>query len=143
MATERKIVVVASGILEDEQDKILFLRRSTKNNSYKGHWQLPEGKMEFGETPQDSLIREVKEETSLDLKNLKLLDVLSLQMTINKFVLRKIENINYHVVRIIYHAHWKGKIVLSADHDEYNWFTPQEARQLPLTPGTEEVIKNI
>lgn len=133
MNIKRKTVIVTSGILKNSKGQILLLKRSTKNNSYRKHWQLPEGKMEFGESPQDSLIREVKEETSFSISNLKLLDVLSLQMAIR--------NINYHIVRIIYQARWKGNIALSPDHDEYNWFTPKEARQLPLTPGTKDVIK--
>jgi 8-oxo-dGTP pyrophosphatase MutT (NUDIX family) len=42
-----------------------LLKRSNRNYSNKGKWQLPEGKMEEQEIPEETLIREIKEETNI------------------------------------------------------------------------------
>lgn len=51
-------------------DKILILRKAV-NTPGEGSWDLPGGRIEDGENPKDALIREVKEETTLDIKNIK------------------------------------------------------------------------
>jgi len=47
-------------------DRILFIKRRTP--VFKGYWALPGGKMEKGETPEEALVREIKEETGLRVK---------------------------------------------------------------------------
>ncbi len=49
----------AGGIIFNTQGQILFIRRASI-------WDLPKGKLEKGETPQDAALREVKEECGLD-----------------------------------------------------------------------------
>lgn len=50
-------------IIEDADGKILFIKRSDN-----GKWGLPAGSPELGESMEDCICREVKEETSLSLK---------------------------------------------------------------------------
>ncbi len=47
----------------------LFMKRKGKHGD--GQWSLPGGKLEFGESIEDCAIREVKEETGLDIKDPK------------------------------------------------------------------------
>jgi len=51
-------------------DKILILRRAA-NTPGEGSWDLPGGMLKENEKPEDGVKREVKEETTLELKNLK------------------------------------------------------------------------
>ena len=51
--------------------KILILKRVRPSSDGLGYWELPGGGLEYGETPHQSLIRELKEETNLDIKILK------------------------------------------------------------------------
>lgn len=60
-----KIVKGAGGIVSNKEGKILFIFRMKK-------WDLPKGKMEKGETPEETSVREVEEETQIN--NLKLGD---------------------------------------------------------------------
>lgn len=53
-----KIVEAAGGLVINKEGKVLFIYR-------RGHWDLPKGKMEEGETKKQSAIREVMEETGL------------------------------------------------------------------------------
>ena len=122
-----KIVVVVSGILKDKSGRILLLKRSASNKSNKGKWQLPEGKMEFGESVQETLEREISEETNLKVAKPKLLTVTTTIM--------KVDTIRYHVVRIVFNVNWKGKIALSKDHSGHQWFKKEELAELNMISG--------
>lgn len=117
-----KIVVLTSGILRNKQDELLLLKRGQNNSSYRGCWQLPEGKMEFGESPEETLRREIKEETDLDVSSMQLGFVTSSLM--------HARGKNYHVVRIVYYLSWQGEIKLSEDHIEFRWASVDRALAL-------------
>lgn len=51
--------------------QILILKRVKPSSDGLGYWELPGGGLEYGETPHQALIRELKEETNLDIKILK------------------------------------------------------------------------
>lgn len=51
--------------------KILTLKRVKPSTDGLGYWEMPGGGLEYGETPHEALIRELKEETNLDIKILK------------------------------------------------------------------------
>lgn len=55
-----------AAIIEFPEDKILLIKRSTI--VFKGFWALPGGRVNSGETVEQALIREVKEETGLDVE---------------------------------------------------------------------------
>lgn len=54
----------ASGVLLTEGDAVLLVRR--KYAPRVGHWCLPAGFMEYGETPESCAVRELREETGID-----------------------------------------------------------------------------
>ena len=51
--------------------KILILKIVRPSSDGLGYWELPGGGLEYGETPHEALIRELKEETGLDIKIIK------------------------------------------------------------------------
>ena len=63
--------IVAKVVLFDEQGKVLFLKRSNYMKKFAGSWDLPGGHIHEGEDLIDGLKREVKEETNLDLDQVK------------------------------------------------------------------------
>ena len=69
-----KIIKVGIGVMIKDDNKILLGHRSAKRKDTGGifepdTWTLPGGKQEYDETVIDTAIREVKEETNLDIKN--------------------------------------------------------------------------
>jgi DNA polymerase len=56
----------AAAIIEFPNDKILLIKRGTQ--VFHGYWALPGGKVEAGETVEDAVIREIKEETGLEIE---------------------------------------------------------------------------
>lgn len=59
--TDKKILLVAACALLDSDNRILLAQRP-EGKSMAGLWEFPGGKVEPGETPEISLIRELKEE---------------------------------------------------------------------------------
>lgn len=79
-ATERyNFTVRVTGVLIEE-DKILLVKQKVND---KRNWSLPGGKAERGETLEQALIREMKEETGLDVEINKLLYICDVAATDN------------------------------------------------------------
>jgi 8-oxo-dGTP diphosphatase len=55
----------STAIIPFPDNKILLIKRNTV--PFKGYWALPGGRMEPGETVEQTIVREVKEETGLDV----------------------------------------------------------------------------
>ena len=55
-----------TAIIEFPNNKILLVKRGTV--IFKGHWALPGGKVDAGETVEQAVVREVKEETGLHVR---------------------------------------------------------------------------
>lgn len=64
------MVVAAMGILYNEEKGLLLEKRTDT-----GEWCTPGGAIELGESLEDALKREIKEETNLDIANPKLFDI--------------------------------------------------------------------
>ncbi|MFC1728144.1 NUDIX hydrolase [Nanoarchaeota archaeon] len=62
---------LTSAVLVVQDGKYLLAERNKEN--YKGYWIIPGGGVKFGETVQEAAIREIKEETNLDVEIIKLI----------------------------------------------------------------------
>jgi len=58
-----------------KEDKVLLIKKA--RGAYTGKYDLPGGKIEFGESPIEALKREIAEETGVSCKNAELIDALS------------------------------------------------------------------
>ena len=126
-------VAVATAIIIDKQGMLLLLKRSNKNKSNKGLWQLVEGKVKVGEKAQDALIREVNEETGLIVCEIRFFGINS--------TIIKMNSKNYNLVRSVFKTEYKGEVKLSSEHSDFKWISPKEALSLPIISGTDEILK--
>lgn len=72
-----KTVKVAAAVICDslkEKNRIFATARGY--GEFKGQWEFPGGKVEAGETPQQALVREIKEELDTDIKVGDLIDTI-------------------------------------------------------------------
>lgn len=109
------------------EEKILLCRLSAQVSGFAGSWTLPGGGIEFGEQPEEAMIREVAEETGLMVVSEGVVDAHSLQ--------REIDGRSMHSIRIVYRARVTGgELCFEKDGttDRCEWFTESEARALPL-----------
>jgi 8-oxo-dGTP diphosphatase len=118
--------IVGVGAVIALQGKILLEQR--KNEPGRGKWSVPGGKVELGETPEQTVIRETKEETGLVVDNPVLIDVVS-QVTLD-------ENgkVKYHFIIIDYFVRLKsGKLEAASDAASLEWVPLGEVENKDLT----------
>ncbi|MFH1916057.1 MAG: NUDIX hydrolase [Nanoarchaeota archaeon] len=113
--------------------KVLVIRRSKHEAYLSGNYELPGGKVDFGEQPEDALKREFLEETGLTIDVKKPYRVFSYISHENK----------RHIVEIVYTVDLKNQpdITLSEEHDDYQWITPTDIDQLPMSDEVKENIR--
>jgi len=107
----------ASKSLIIEDGKYLLLKRSDDVPKYKDHWDFPGGRQEPGETPEQTLIRETKEEINLDVIPDKILKEFDYIFTTDNFAL------HFYIFSV---KSYTGEIKISHEHKEYKWFSPDE-----------------
>ena len=118
-------------VLNDE-GKILIIRRSKTAPSRTLGWDLVGGALEFGEDPTEGALREIKEETGLDVDRIKPFDLVSFP-----------DEKNY-VVMIAFWAKTTGEeIVLSFEHDDHKWITKEEFISLNIDPVFNRFANNL
>jgi ADP-ribose pyrophosphatase YjhB (NUDIX family) len=118
------------------KSKFILIKKS--KGPYKGRWDLPGGKIDFGESPESALERELIEETGLKAKDTKLIDAIGYK--------RETENEILHHVGIIYECETKNIKSLKREPDGNDSFgaevfTRKEVKELKLTPLTKIVFK--
>lgn len=70
---EKKILPVPCAVITNDAGEIYMQRRHDPESPAHGKWELPGGGLEFGESPDQTVLREVKEETNLDVEIVRLL----------------------------------------------------------------------
>ncbi len=123
--------VAVRAIITDEQEQILFLRRQNThyNNS---QWCLPGGKVEFGQTVEEAVIREVAEETSLCC--------LGCRFLFYEDSLPNIENKD-HYINFYFTCRTSGQVVLNDESAAFAWVRLEEMANYALVFGQREAVE--
>ena len=134
MKTQKQIVKRTGviGIIENERGEILVSQRSDPKVP-KAHlkWDVPGGKIEIGETPKQALLREIAEETGLEVKILKRLGK-------PIFPIWELKDSLLHIKLYCYHCRFlNGKLKLG-DHRIKNlkWIKKSEIANFDFLPTT-------
>lgn len=72
----KTVRVVAAVICDSINEKKQIFATARGYGEFKGQWEFPGGKIEEGETPQQALVREIKEELDVDIKVGELIDTI-------------------------------------------------------------------
>ena len=126
--------IVLAGVVFDKQGKALILQRNDNEDIYPGMWELPSGKREFFESSYDSLVREIKEETGLDVKIIQPCSVFEYKIE-KPNEIRDSTQINFIVTSDI------SEVRLSKEHQDYAWISENEVDRYGLSDETKKVIR--
>ncbi len=131
----RRQRIAAYGVCRD--DGRLLLARASSSLTLRGRWFLPGGGVQHGESPEESLVREIEEESGLLVELGTFLDVISDVRTLP-------DGLSLHTVRLVYRVDsWRGELRPERDGttDAVAWFTLEEVRQLPLALYVQTVVE--
>jgi 8-oxo-dGTP diphosphatase len=129
---KRPVVGVGAVILDGA--KVLLEKR--KNMPSKGKWSIPGGLVELGEHVEDAVVREVKEETRLDVIEPRLLDV------VDYVSLGEKGGVVYHYVILDYLVTVKnGKAKAASDADALKWVLLDEVEEYDLTESFRQFFR--
>ena len=127
---QMKIIKVVAAILQKE-DKILIARKK-QGKPLAGYFEFPGGKIEEGETPEESLIRELMEEM-----NIKIAVKEYIGESIYDYGNDKVISLLGYTAEII-----DGEIKLS-DHDRYEWVTLEQINNYKIAPADIPLINKL
>lgn len=124
-----KTIPVVAALIRKE-GKILIARRKPEK-SQAGLWELPGGKLEEEESPQEALKRELKEELGVEV--VVGAPFMSLEHAYETFTI--------HLM--VFWADSATVPVASTDHDELVWIGPEEWRKYPFAPADIPVMEEL
>ena len=128
----KNLVIVASIALIDANDQILIAKRPNKKH-LSGFWEFPGGKVEKGESPEYTLIREVKEELNIDINNKCIAP-----LTFSEFDYKK-----FHLLLLLYVCRrWEGEPT-SMEKNEIKWVKANTLRQYKMPPADDSLIYSL
>jgi 8-oxo-dGTP pyrophosphatase MutT (NUDIX family) len=133
---------VAAGVIirkgDGDVQEVLMLKRSKKEPSFPLQWEFPKGKCEPGKDDDmsDCLKREVKEETGLDIKPVRLIDKNIFERDEGRF---KIIFYNYLCKML----DPDQKVHISKEHLDYKWVSEVGEVELMATPEQKKTIQKV
>jgi 8-oxo-dGTP diphosphatase len=132
--------LVGVGAVIVQAGRVLLARRG--NEPLKGHWTLPGGLLELGESLSDGVMREVREETGL---NVEVVELIELVDRIHRLKEDQGARVRYHYVIADYLCRVTGGALQAAsDADAVRWVEREEwsgAGALQIDPITARVIE--
>ena len=127
-----KLVLVAACALIDADGRVLIAQRP-QGKAMAGLWEFPGGKVESGERPEESLIRELKEELGIDVKE-ECLAPLTFASHLYP---------DFHLLMPLYVCRrWDG-FVQGREGQKLKWVRPMNLRNYPMPPADEPLISHL
>ena len=118
------------GIIKNDDNEILILKRHPKSKTDPEMWELPGGKVEKGEHFTNALIREIKEETSLDA------DVGDFCEAVQNDYMHK-----RTVQVIMYLENIKGDVKISEEHTDWMWANLEKIKSLEISTSLKKILE--
>ena len=125
----RRILLVAACALVDADGRVLLAQRP-EGKQLAGLWEFPSGKVEPGETPEETLIRELQEEIGITTKVACLAPLTFASHTYDDF----------HLLMPLYVCRRFEGIARGLEGQALKWVRPKDMRDYPMPPADEPLI---
>jgi 8-oxo-dGTP diphosphatase len=127
-----KVVLVAACALVDADGRVLLAERPA-GKSMAGLWEFPGGKVELGERPEESLIRELAEELGIVVK----------EACLAPLTFASHSYADFHLLMPLYVCRrWEG-IVAPQEGQRLTWVRPERLRDYPMPPADEPLVSHL
>jgi 8-oxo-dGTP diphosphatase len=127
-----KVVVVAACALVDPDGRVLLAQRP-EGKSMAGLWEFPGGKVETGERPEETLIRELEEELGIVVKEACLAPLTFASHSYPDF----------HLLMPLYVCRrWDG-VVTPREGQTLSWVKPNRMRDYPMPPADVPLVSHL
>ena len=123
----KTIRVVAAIIIKNE--KVFATQRGY--GDFKGGWEFPGGKIDAGETPEEALIREIKEELDTEVEVIELLDTIEYDYP------------NFHLSMDCFICNIKSGDLVMKEHEAAQWLTKETLDSVNWLPADLGLIDKI
>ena len=118
----------------NEDNKALLLRRSNGRESILGKYELPGGKLAYGEQPEDALRRYLHDDAGLHVQSAQLFDAVT-------YIDRDDRMIQYGViVYLVTLSSQRHPMKLSGNYSKYKWHSMSNVQQSELTDLTQLLL---
>lgn len=125
-------IAVRAIIRKDE--KTLLLKRANGRPSILGRYELPGGKLDYGEQPEDALARYMEGDVGLTIQTAQLFDVLT-------YIDHDDRDMQYVLILyLVSLAAGGSKVLLSQNYNHYKWESIQQVHQEELTESTKLLL---
>ncbi|MCB1467335.1 MAG: (deoxy)nucleoside triphosphate pyrophosphohydrolase [Rhizobiaceae bacterium] len=129
MSEHRKLLLVAACALIDADGRVLLAQRPP-GKTLAGMWEFPGGKVEPGETPEETLIRELREEVAIEVKAACLAPL--------TFASHSYET--FHLLMPLYVCRRYEGVARAMEGQVLKWVRPRDMRDFPMPPADEPLI---
>jgi 8-oxo-dGTP diphosphatase len=127
-----KLVLVAACALVDADGRVLIAERPA-GRTMAGLWEFPGGKVESGERPEDTIIRELKEELGIDIK----------EPCLAPLAFASHSYPDFHLLMPLYVCRrWEGT-VKAHEGQKLKWVRPNALRDYPMPPADVPLIAHL
>lgn len=124
-----RLLLVVAAALVDADGRVLIAQRP-EGKQLAGLWEFPGGKVEPGERPEETLIRELDEELGIQVKEPCLAPL--------SFASHRYED--FHLLMPLYVCRrWEGT-PRAVEHQAIRWVVPSRLRDFPMPPADEPLI---
>ena len=130
---------VVTCLLENNRE-ILILRRSEEVGTYRELWGGVAGFVEENEEPQETAVKEIKEEVGIEKKDLLLVKEEDAIKFSNLYEDKLYEWIVYP---FLFHIKDRDKIQIDWEHTEFRWVKPSELKKYDTVPRFKEIVLKI
>jgi mutator protein MutT len=116
-----------------QEDKTLLLRRATGRSSILGKYELPGGKLDYGEQPEDALNRYLANDAGLTVQSAQLFDVLT-------YIDHDYHDVQYVLILYLVSLSPGAKVKLGHNYDQYVWKKLSDIQQSTITESSKLLL---
>jgi ADP-ribose pyrophosphatase YjhB (NUDIX family) len=132
------ITIGVGAVIKDKQGRILLVKHVPERGGFwQGKWICPGGGLECGETIEEGILREVREETGLEIR-------LTTPLIPFERIVKEDGKITLHVIYIDYLAELvSGELEPASDVGQAIWVSPEELAAIwdELHPDTQKLLR--